>query len=812
MKPSNPSAPQHGLPRTGGMPTRLYAWACSVTGRQHAHANDRVGMPPGGTIVFLILALGVLGSAAPALAADLLFDLGTPQSDVHPGFTRATAASVFAEGAAFGWRSKDGLRAYARAYTEAVESTTPNRMVPPPIWTSAVTEDSIVGSAANAFLIKAPAGEVDVVVVCGTSEAFRNQFFDFTVRVAGAEQRVQFEGGYQFRFLRFKARAGGEPLAVEFLTQSKWACAAILAWPAADRTRVEKDVLAPLEESTLRMPPEPWAKWKPDVEPPTGPMPPLADEDRRRGFVVYTRPWPECVYPHDKPRPEDLRPTLRLFACPGEYEPANFIVLPQRDLAGARVTVSDIGPVKASDIDIRKVRYQLARPSYRVQNRYRVVPDILERFGGGDLKADENARFWLTLRVPDDAPPGQYAGQVEFTCAGGGRAVVPIVLRVLPIRLREDPEKIFGIYYRHPYDLLAGATDDVSRQHFRRRADLEHADMAAHGTRNVTLYLSSPAADAEGRFKFDWDLLAAKIDLWRKHDFRGPIVMHISTEAVYRKYMKESYGPHLRGVKDPPEAFAAEITAMVRVIDAERKSRGWPEFLYYPVDEPSTDPASVAFMVKVLRACKAAGVRTYITADPTHDQFDPLRPHVDVWCTQPFAPDRETVLADSRARGVEYWCYPNHVSGENDHTTVAGGRMTYGFGLWRSGFRTLIPWIYSASNGDPLNYLDGSSQDFFNRQEPDGTPMPVVLWESFREGYDDYRYIYTLERLIAEAKADPRTAAKAAAAAAELDAVWKAIRVQPKYKDTGLWSPAEFDVYRWIVAQQILALQEAMGR
>ncbi len=218
-------------------------------------------------------------------------------------------------------------------------------------------------------------------------------------------------------------------------------------------------------------------------------------------------------------------------------------------------------------------------------------------------------------------------------------------------------------------------------------------------------------------------------------------------------------------------------------------------------------------MHTVLGACKAAGVRTYITADPTHDQFEPLRPVVDVWCTQPFAPDRETVLTDSQARGIEYWCYPNHVNGENDHSPVAGARMTYGFGFWRSGFRTLIPWIYSASNGDPFNYLDGSSQDFFNRHEPDGTPMPVALWEAYREGYDDYRYIFTLEQLIGEAKASPNAKARNAAATAEreLKSVWNAIHVQPKYKHDNLWSPEEFDVYRWLVARQILAVQDALG-
>ena len=42
--------------------------------------------------------------------------------------------------------------------------------------------------------------------------------------------------------------------------------------------------------------------------------------------------------------------------------------------------------------------------------------------------------------------------------------------------------------------------------------------------------------------------------------------------------------------------------------------------------------------------------------------------------------------------------------------------------------------------------------DFLVRHEPDGTPMPVTLWEAFREGHDDYRYVYTLEQLIAQAQ------------------------------------------------------------
>jgi hypothetical protein len=793
----------------------------------NTYSLDRNHSPERVVRIMKRLLLSLLLAAPAALAETYLYDLGTGDSDVWPGCERVTVTNVLGATNGFGWQTSGGLEASFRAYTRPTYNANRDRMDPPPIWTNPLTEDSIVGSRENVFFIRAKPGKYQLYLVCGVSSGPSSQYFDFTVLVGAEHQRVQIEGSQQFRSLRFRAVVGAEPLAIHLRPRSKWCVSGIMAWPVSEAARVEKALIAPFEEWTYRMPPEEWAQWKEEPGPAglvdnrLGPGSASAEgiagkvwdhTDRQRGFGVYSRPYLECIYPHSPARAGDRNPTLRLFASPGEYEPANFIVCPLKDLTGAKVTVSDLGPISASDIDVRRVRYLRARPNYITLHSYHIVPDILEHFSTLELKSGENTRFWLTVHVPDTATPGNYTGSVQFAC-DSGKVTLPLQMRILPIRLREDPEKIFGIYYRHPYDQMASAPDDISREYFRRKADLEHADMVAHGIRNIVLSVDGSPADSEGRFRFNWDLLAAKLDLWKKYQFRAPIVMGINTLGVYAKYMGERPGSHLRGVKDPPEAFSRELTAMVRAIEVERKTRGWPEFLYYPVDEPSRGSASVSFMVKVLQACKAAGVRTYLTANPTLEEFAPLRPYVDVWCTQPFSPDRETVLADMKARPVEYWCYPNHVAGENDHTPVAGARMTFGFGFWRSGFRTLIPWIYSATIGDPFNYLDGSAMDFLNRQEPDGTPMPVVLWEAYREGYDDYRYVYTLEQLIAAAKQDPRPAAQEASRTAqrELERVWDAIRVQPKYKYDGLWAPEEFDAHRWRIAQQITRLQDALS-
>ncbi len=763
------------------------------------------------------IALG-LWAVAPVLAAGHFYDLGTDKSALRPGFVAVTPKSLYSEATGFGWQSTEGLQAKVRAYRALIENKSRGTKEPPPIWTNEVTEDVIFSDRPADFLVKLPRGKYRAYILCGSSDRFRYQFFDFTASWGQGQPqtRVQIAEGYHFEHRSFDFEADGTaPVRLHLEPQSKWLLNAVLIWPEAEDGRVRREVLAPLEQETFVMPAEEWKKWKFEPHVDETPMPKLSAEDKQRGYLIHHRHYLECVYPNTVPLGRTLNPEVRAFATPGEYEPLTFTVYPLGDLKRATVQVSDLkssgATIPATAIDIRRVRYMLARPNYRVQHSYRRVPDVLEHFDQLDLKAKENQRFWLTVHVPENAAPGMYRGTATFGAEGAPAAAVPLVLRVLPIRLQRDPGKIFGIYYRHPLDGWARAPDEVSKAYWLRKAELEHQDMVAHGTRNVVLSAWCSTKNEQGRFEGNWDLLGKKIELGRKHNFQPPIVVSINTGGVYRKYMKASYGSHLRAVKDPPPEFSQELTEMVRYVESVRRERGWPEFLYYPIDEPSTAPAAVNFMVKVLKAVRAAGVKTYVTADPTHEQFEPMRPFIDVWCCQPFNPDRETILADMKARGVQYWCYPNHVAGENDHTPVAGARMTYGFGFWRSGFLTLIPWIYQANIGDPWNYLDGSAMDFFNRSAPDGTPIPVALWEAYREGYDDYRYVYTLEQLCEQAEQKGGRAKQAASKAREaLKFVWDSINVQTKYKYDDLWGAEEFDVYRWVIAEQILKLQRAL--
>lgn len=743
------------------------------------------------------------------------FDFGDTSSPVQENYIAVTPKSFYPEAEA-GWRQAEKLEARNQAYTEFQDSS--RGKVPPPVWTTALSQDQIVSAEPAEFVAKVEPGTYKAWIFCGTSTAYRSQYFDFEIHSGSDRTRVQFENSYQYRDAYLTVPASEGEAHIHFQPHSLWIVAGIVLWQEGEEAQVRQHIIGPEREVVDNMPPEEFAKWKfvPRVVE-TSPWPPITESDKKRGYIVHQRHWADVVYPDTVPIASEINPTLRAFASLGEYEPLTVCIYPLRDFAGVSIEVSDLKSasslIPASQIEVRRAKYMRVRPNYTVLYQYRWAPDPLMPFDPEEpLIARQNARFWLTVHVPAQARPGIYRGTITLTPKGAASHRVPLIFRVLPIRLQEDPTKIYGIYYRDPLDDWDRAKDEVSKAYYLRKSEWEMQDLVAHGTRNVTTSLWSPP-EKEGQigsFSFNFDLFQKKVERWRKYGFKFPLVVAVNASGIYRKYMKEDLGSHCNNAKLPPPEYGAELTRMCQAIEAERVRRGWPEFLYYPIDEPSTAPGSIAFMIETLKAVRAAGVKTYVTADPTKEGFAPLKPYVDVWCTQPFLPPREELLKEKAARNVDFWCYPNHVNGENDHTTVNGARMTYGFGFWRSGFTALIPWIYRADIGNPWNYLDGSASDFFNRTEDNGRPIPVAMWEAYREGYDDYRYIYTLQEMIKAAQKRGDKAAQAAAQAqAALDWIWQQIRVQPKYKYDDLWEPREIDVYRWIIANAILKLQEA---
>lgn len=739
-----------------------------------------------------------------------LFDFGTKDSPLREGAIRVTESG----GERLTWGKTDDLKSHKnKIIREWTVNKSNNRKTPPAVYQNELTCDHIASSQPRNLTLKVPAGSYDVILLCGRSGTRTSQVWDVNVTADDAKVSATFAGPHELRKLQFNATATDKGIELRFTSRSLWLVNAIIVTPIAELESAQAKLIDPIMKECFMLPPEELAKWKERPKPCTLPEPKWNEKQREDGIAVFSRPWNEPVWPDHLPQQHELDAPVRAFASQDEYEPLTFTLHALKNFNNISVSIKELIHTSSSakpyisedNIDLRFVRYMYVRPNYNMFNTYYRAPDVLMPWGSQPLQKGENLRIWITVKTGTAQPAGIYKGNVSVT-ADNLSISVPISLRVLPITLQRDQSLVYGQYYRHPLDNIVSAPDEFSRAWWQHKAETEHCDMREHGMNTVVLGLSGYWR-AE-RWHYYFDQLQHKIDLYRKVGFDKPIVCHFPCGSLYHKYMKASMGSHLSLIKMPPDEFFKEMTTMVQSIENEARRRQWPELLYYPVDEPSTAPVSVEFMTRVMAAIKEVpGVRTYVTADPEHEQFAPMRPYIDVWCCQPFSLGRAAVLADMKERGVEYWCYPNHISGENDHTTTTGARMTYGFGFWESGYRALIPWIYQYSNGDQWNNLDGSTQDFFNRTADDGSPIPVTLWEADREGIDDHRYIFTLQNAIARAR---EVGHKEAADKAQrlLDTIFNAIDVQTKYKIDGLWDAGTFDTWRWAIAEEILALQE----
>ncbi len=267
-------------------------------------------------------------------------------------------------------------------------------------------------------------------------------------------------------------------------------------------------------------------------------------------------------------------------------------------------------------------------------------------------------------------------------------------------------------------------------------------------------------------------------------------------------------GSHWKINKMPPPEFYEKVTESYRALQAEAKEKGWPELICCALDE--VHPARKEFGVRVYQAVRDAGIRTYITKDPMAADAVDYRDAVDIWCSQPYSMPYERIVSQDR---YEYWCYPNHNAAEIKDRRVMckGGRMTYGFGFWRSGYTSLIPWHWAWTPApDPFDYLRGSRSGCGQRIDDDGEVIPAVYWECFREGRDDARYVYTLQQAVweREGATDQDCRRLVAGGKALLQELWQDINVQPKYLVEGMWPSEEFNARRWRLALAIEALLE----
>lgn len=588
-------------------------------------------------------------------------------------------------------------------------------------------------------------------------------------------------------------------------------------------TEIEKPAdMAPIKKAMTQEALPTTEEWKENPYIETAPIPIFTKNESKRGYIIFSRAISDIVYPNSSPKSHERINELTGFGCRGEFEPLTFTIYPNRELRNLKVRISNLvngkASIPASEISVRLQTYwKIPYPHYVTAKSYqwRLSPELLEKVTVHTSPSKQCQRYWLTIHVPKNAKPGIYFGQVSIWDDGYAKAVVvPVRFRIMSFDLLKDPRKHYTAYY---YDYLWGydkTEKNKSNNEWVMKAALNsYKSMKDHGFDAMpTVYLRyNRKTDEVYARNGDRVMRTAKKAGFKNIPF-VPVAGGNAIAAIIRKYDRKFKRPsHWRISPDkmPNEKVYSKITELFKKFNDKWKSKGYPKIYCCPLDEIA--PSAWKFGKKIYAAVKKSGMGVYITKSPATVDAHHYNDVVDAFCCQPYALPYEQVVKSGTERN---WCYPNHNSWETRKPTVMcnGGRMTYGFGNWRSGYSVLMPWAWNCrKTNKPISYFNPSKRGYKTYRTPGGNPadangevVPTTYWQCFRAGYDDARYIYTLQQMIVEREknANPACGKLVAEGKALLQKIWDDIKVQQKYKEPSTVSilPREFDALRWRMA------------
>ncbi len=487
------------------------------------------------------------------------------------------------------------------------------------------------------------------------------------------------------------------------------------------------------------------------------------------GVIVLPKNYLDEIDPARLPAPG--KSAIELAGCPGEIEPASFILIATEPLADvslrASALTSDTGSIPADCLIIRQVVRTPMRKIYTAKrNETDIANRFLPRWQIADIPAHEFREVWLECRLPGDAKPGRYSGSISITHKGGSQKV-PLAVDVLPIRLLDHPVKALATYYR-----LGRTMRDKDR------ALRELRDMRDHGIRHLVSHLAIQYQNEAGDIRPDLGELRDGLELLRSAGFQGAkLVVDTSFPTLARMLGHQDLGRGDGASLDGDTEFSRIAkSAMDAFVQLQRQTSDFYLFATH-LDEVFGNRPLLDQYIRLSRAARQIpAAKLYITFHTLRDQNDAWRkefdPFVDLRCNHGYSFEQwlarghtiDEYEQELNSSGDEAWFYHN---ARGTYWTAEWSRIINGIFLWAGPFSAHCPWTYQAYFENPYDDTDGpesKGHDWglsFPGSDDPAELVPTRCYEAMREGGDDLRYIATLENAIeAASPRDPRASAE----------------------------------------------------
>jgi len=477
-------------------------------------------------------------------------------------------------------------------------------------------------------------------------------------------------------------------------------------------------------------------------------------------FVIGFATSMEKVLPRADKRAVRTQSRVELSLARGEKESFQVVVVPGRaDLKQTAVRVTDLrGPdgatLSASQVKVSAVGYVETKsvPPYGSDHVGWWPDPILEFLSVTDIARGDAQAFWIRVQAPRDQPAGVYQGKLEVRSQDAILGTFDLTVRVfgfavpaaspLPLAVTFAPED-------HPTP-----TTTAEQSQWRKEADYPINAWKKHKLR---------WADFLADYYLTYDSLYTR---------EGP-----DFEAIQRLHQQGRLGSFNLGYYGPCGAKPEEIEAWKKgTLDRLRRQFEQAKQLsvldhayIYGCDENPKDAFPGVQRAAAMLKAEFPGVLVMTTTyDHSYGQDTEIKA-VDAWCplTPRFDPDK---AAAARAGGKFVWwyicCGPHHPPANMfiEYPTIEGrllmGAMTakyrpdgflyYQISIWNSR-RPITSGPFTDWN--PRSWTSYHGDGSWTCVGPDGTPLPTIRLENFRDGLEDYAYFRLLEYLVRQFEA-----------------------------------------------------------
>jgi hypothetical protein len=408
----------------------------------------------------------------------------------------------------------------------------------------------------------------------------------------------------------------------------------------------------------------------------------------------------------------------KLFATLGEYEPFSFLLRPKEALSGVFITAGELKGPRGALIPPANVAVQSVE-SFHGQGR-----DILVPVGRPwDMSTHSTEFFWCTVKVPDDAEPGSYAGDVTVTASGKAVSAIHITLDVLPIKLSDVPFSL-GFNYSRPDDDKDGR---ILAAHL--------ADMREHGMTCVApLYdWHQPVHDS------DTSELGSLLEAYKKAGFPGtfywaaPMGLQLTDLAGYGD--------------ETSRRWQQKYIQVMRLMDDEVRKHGVPTLFSIGDELTNKGMEGVGIAGRLAKFTWEELPEIATTSDMNgYREVMAMAPYLNVATFNNGWDGADHHNGGRRLLNRAFLEELQSKTGAIPWFVNAGsGRFPFGFFFWKMskyGVKGKVEWYYNLRN----------EQGSLVRTQGDAI-FPTLDYERCREGIDDLKYLCKLESLLA--RADP---------------------------------------------------------